>query len=294
MLPTHLYICFMATLTGKKIKDTYYGLLKTTDDTAVASSLKVITTAENTNSGLSLSTTTVKAENLQIGTVAEDSTETKTLVWDSTSKVVGYRTIPASITATSSVTVTGGSSSGVVQYTDQSGNTTDLTWVSGTNIQVSGSSADDEITVAHTKRSISKLDSGGVSLTTAAFGKYIFLDLNTMNGADITLPSAEQGAFIDFQMESGASSATTEIKAASGDVFKGRVIVYETGADDYHVDYAGATDDQISLASQGTTTGGSEGDTLRFICYDDGTWYVDGHLTTKSTVTTVAAFSAQP
>jgi len=283
----------MATLTGKKIKDTYYGLLKTTDDTAVSSSLKIITTAENTNSGLSLSTTTVKAENLQIETVAEDSTETKTLVWDSTSKVVGYRTIPASITATSSVTVTGGSSSGVVQYTDQSGNTTDLTWVSGTNIQVSGSSADDEITVAHTKRSLTKLDSG-VGLTSTSFGKYIFLDLNTMNGADITLPSAEAGAFIDFQMESGSSSATTEIKAASGDVFKGRVIIYETGADDYHVDYAGATDDQISLSSQGTTTGGSEGDTLRFICYDDGTWYVDGHLTTKSTITLAEPFSAQP
>ena len=283
----------MATLTGKKIKDTYYGLLKTTDDTAVSSSLKIITTAENTDSGLSLSTTTVKAQNLQIETVAEDSTETKTLVWDSTSKVVGFRTIPASITATSSVTVTGGTSSGVVQYTDQSGNTTDLTWVSGTNVQVSGSSTDDEITVAHTKRSVTKLDAG-VSLTSSSFGQYIFLDLNTMNGADITLPPAELGAFIDFQMESGSASASTEIKAASGDDFAGRVIVYETGADDYHVEFAQSGEDQISLSSQGTTTGGSEGDVVRFICYSDATWYVDAHLTTKNTISTVAVFGTQP
>lgn len=285
----------MATLTGKKIKDTYYGLLKTTDDTAVASSLKVITTAENTNSGLSLSTTTVKAENLQIETVAEDSTETKTLVWDSTSKVVGYRTIPASVTATSSLTVTGSSSSGVVQYTDQSGNTTDLTWASGTNIQVSGVAADDEITVAHTKRSVEKIDSSSdATLLSSAIGKYIFLDLNAMNGAALTLPSAELGAFIDFAIETGSSTATTVIKAASGDDLNGRVIVYETGADDYHVDTAPSGSDQISLAGQGTTTGGSRGDTLRFICYSDATWFVDAHLTSKSTITTVAAFGTQP
>lgn len=285
----------MATLTGKKIKDTYYGLLKTTDDLAVASSLKIITTAENTNSGLSLSTTTVKAQNLQIETVAEDSTETKTLVWDSTSKVVGFRTIPASVTATSSVTVTGSTSSGVVQYTDQSGNTTDLTWASGTNIQVSGVAADDEITVAHTKRSVGKIDSStDVGLDTSSFGKYIFLDLNAMNGAAITLPPAEGGAFIDFAIETGSATATTAIKAAPGDDMNGRVIVYETGADDYHVDYAASGNDQISLAGQGTTTGGSRGDTIRFICYSDVTWFVDAHLTSKTTITNVDVFGTQP
>ena len=91
MISTHLIIFAVKIRTWNSFwkcnKNTYQGLLKTSDAAALTSSLKVIEDGTGVDSALSLSTTTVKAESLQINTVADGSSST-VLVWDSSSKTV--------------------------------------------------------------------------------------------------------------------------------------------------------------------------------------------------------------
>ena len=53
----------MSTLSGTKIKDTYSGLLKTTDNAALSGTFKAITDGAGNNSGLELNTTYARATN---------------------------------------------------------------------------------------------------------------------------------------------------------------------------------------------------------------------------------------
>ncbi len=66
----------MGTLSGNAIKNTYQGLLKTSDAAALTSSLKVIEDGTGVDSALSLSTAAVKVETLEINTVANGSSST--------------------------------------------------------------------------------------------------------------------------------------------------------------------------------------------------------------------------
>jgi len=53
----------MSTLSGTKIKDTYSGLLKTTDNAALSGTFKAVTDGAGNNSGLELNTTYARATN---------------------------------------------------------------------------------------------------------------------------------------------------------------------------------------------------------------------------------------
>ena len=125
----------MGTLSGNAIKNTYQGLLKTSDAAALTSSLKVIEDGTGVDSALSLSTTTVKAESLQINTVDDGSSST-VLVWDSSSKTVSKRPLPIFDPITTTVT---GATDPTVTIADRAGNSTAITFSGGKGLDVTQS-----------------------------------------------------------------------------------------------------------------------------------------------------------
>lgn len=285
----------MATLSGTKIKETYTGLLKLVNNAAVDAALERVTTGEDTSTALQLSTTTVKADALQIENVSEVS-QTKTLVWNSTSKSVGYREIPSAITAVATIAVNGGSSNGVVRFTDNAAADTDITFDTGNNIQISGDTASDTITIESTNRAVveARPESSNIGLSPSAVsGAHVLLDLSSLAaGGEITLPPAAEGLYLSIQIKAKSTSAT-KIKAGSGDHFKGRIVLMESGTSAHAVDTAESTGDLvINIESDSTTTGGGFGDVLHFVCENDTTWFVHGTLFTSGTIGTPAIFSA--
>ena len=283
----------MATLSGTKIKETYTGLLKLQENGAVDSSLERVTTGEDTATALQLSTTTVKADALHIENVSEVS-QTKTLVWNSSTKSVGYREIPSAITAVATIAVTGGSSNGVVRFTDNAAANTDITFDTGNNIQISGDTASDTITIESTNRKVSTVSptNANIGIASSLAGAHVFLDLTSLaaNG-EVTLPPAVAGRYMSIQILK-QSTSPTKIKASSGDHFKGRIVLMESGADGHGVDTAaGDTDVVINIDSDSTTTGGGFGDVLHFVCLDATTWFVHGTLMTSGTIGTPAIFA---
>jgi len=284
----------MPTLSGTKIKDTYTGLLKLLNNAAVDASLERVTTGENTSTALQLSTTTVKADALQIENVSEVS-QTKTLVWNSTSKSVGYREIPSAITAVATIAVNGGSSNGVVRFTDNAAADTDITFDTGNNIQISGDAASDTITIESTNRAVSTVapTSSNVGLNPSSVsGAHVLLDLSDLaSGGEITLPPAAEGLYLSIQIKAKSTSAT-KIKANSGDHLKGRIVLMESGSSAHAVDTASTTTSSvINIDSDSTTTGGGFGDVLHFVCQDATTWFVHGTLFTSGTIGSPAIFA---
>ena len=79
----------MATLTGAQIKDTYTGLIKTTDNAGITSSLKRITDGAGASTALQLSDSKLRADALEVNTVVENNSRTKLLNWDSSDGVIG-------------------------------------------------------------------------------------------------------------------------------------------------------------------------------------------------------------
>ena len=93
----------MATLSGTRLKDTYTGLLKTSDASNFTSSLKVIQDGSGNDSALSLSTSTVKAAALQVNTITGGSTSSKALVWNDSTKAIEHRTFPSNSTVSTTL-----------------------------------------------------------------------------------------------------------------------------------------------------------------------------------------------
>ena len=283
----------MATLSGTKIKETYTGLLKLVNNAAVDGTLERVTTGEDTATALQLSTTTVKADALHIDSVIERSI-TKTLVWNSSTKEVGYREIPASITAVATITVTGGASNGVVRFTDNAAATTDITFNNGSNIQVIGDASANTITIESTKRSVQSVSptNANIGLATSVYGSHVLLNLTSLaGGGEIALPPAVEGAYFTIQIKAKSTSAT-KIKTSAGDFFGGRVIVL--GPTNTHgVDTSSGTPNTVvNIDSNATTTGGGLGDMLHFVCEDATTWHVSGTLVTSGSIGTLGVFSA--
>ena len=118
----------MATLSGNSIKNTYQGLLKTSDSAAVSGTLKTIEDGSGNSTALSISSTAVKAAALEIDAPLKASS-TNVLVWDASTKSVGYRTLPVFETVTATVT---GATNPTLAIADSGGTTSSLVF-SGTD-----------------------------------------------------------------------------------------------------------------------------------------------------------------
>lgn len=278
----------MATLAGKKVKDTYAGMLKTSDESALTASLKVVQDGLGNESALSLSTTEAKVEALKINTVSAD-TSTKVLVWDDSTKDVGYKTFSTFDSVDVSVA---GTSSPNFTITDNNSNSTTITFSGGNGIAMSRQN--ETFTVSLSDRP-TKSVSDTTTLTSEDTGKLVIVDAATLGGKTITLPGAVAGRELEFVIED-ESNTQFKIQAASGDKVIGRVIIADgtsvkTDRETKTTADAGVIN-ELRLDANSTTTGGRVGDRFTMRCVDSTYWLVSAELTTDGTLTAASGFFA--
>lgn len=290
----------MATLSGNSIKDSYQGLLKTSDNAAISSSLKTIQDGAGNDTGISLSSTTLRASSLEINS-ATRSGSTNVLVWDSSSKSVGFRTLPTFETVTTTVT---GSTDPTVTIADSAGNSTAIVFSGGSGVDITQSS--NTITFATPVQQQVEV-TGAVSLPSTVDGKTVLLDGDSINGATITLPSVTAGAYLKLLFTTTKGTAfkiQTSDAGTSGTVqrFYGKVVVQSTTADDkvavQRVTTSGNSYDfdTLTLDGDSATSGGCEGDCIELHGVDIGgtvMWLIDARLsTTNGTPSAIAVVGA--
>lgn len=277
----------MATLAGTRVKDTYQGMLKTSDASSLTTSLKVIEDGIGNSSALSLSTTTVKAESLEINTVTSGSTSGNALVWNSTSKAVEYRAFPSNETVTTTV---GGTTSPTITIEAADASSTTVTFSSRSGLQYTRSGntffigrGDETITNISVDTTLSSTDSGTTYYVTNLSG--------TLN---ITLPAAATGVNFKIILKK-ISGGEVNILTASGDYFFGKAFVTSnaaTGQSRVKTLAENASNNVINLDPDGSDSGGNTGDVIDLLAVDSTNWLVNASLTTSSS--TVGALSVFP
>ena len=279
----------MATLSGTVIKNTYQGLLKTSDSAAISGTLKTIQDGSGNDTALSISSTSVRASTLEINTPVR-AASTNVLVWDSTTKSVGYRTLPVFETVTTTVT---GSTDPTVAISDSGGNSTSIVFTGGNGIDITQSS--NTITFANTTETVNTI-SGAGGLTTADSGKVHLLDSNALAGGTVTLPTCAAGLYFKFLFITTSNTEFNIVTAnagTSGTVqrFIGKVSVESTTDDQRAVQIVANTgnsydNDTLSLDGDSATSGGAQGDVIEIYgatISSVATWVVDARLTTSHT-----------
>ena len=283
----------MGTLSGNRIKSTYQGLLKTTDAANLTSSLKVIEDGSGNSSALSLSTTEVKVAGLKIGsgpTSLATGTETDVLIIASDG-TIKKRAFPSASTVTTS---TSGTASPQITVAKSTGSSKTVTFNSGGGITLSRNSATDTITIA----ADSAVPTMSTLTTTAGVqasdGSVVYLlDVNSINGGTISLPSiSAAGDNLKFVVSTEKSTAMT-IKSASGDKFFGKVTLDKSDGSSRAIqnNVKSGSNNTITLAATSASSGGKAGDVIECIAVDTEFWLVNANLTTTGAATSCDVFS---
>jgi len=290
----------MGTLSGNAIKNTYQGLLKTSDSAALTSSLKVIEDGTGVDSALSLSTTAVKVETLQINTLSEGSSNT-VLVWDSSAKTVSKRPLPIFDPITTTVT---GASNPTVTIADRAGNSTAIQFAAGNGLSITQSS--NVITIGKGSETISTVSASG-SLTAADSGKVIYLDATSLGSGRITLPTCAAGLYFKFVLTSDSGTPfkiSTSDHSATTDTtnyFYGTVSTIsltddKTASQRVTSATAAAAEqnyDTLSFDGDSATSGGLVGDVIELFGTSTTAWLVRAVIrTTHTTPSSVAVIGA--
>lgn len=266
----------MATLSGTRLKDTYTGLLKTSDASSLTGTLKVIQDGAGNNSALSLSTTTVKCDSLQLNSVTSGSTSTKVLVWDSSTKDVEYRTLPVFESITTTVA---GTTSPTITIEDAAGTSKTVTFNGQDGIGLSRSG--DTINIFRSTATINEINSAtALAGASSDSGSDYFVDASA-GTFDITLPSCGAGLRYTFYVTDNASTGFRIVTKSSADVFTGRLILMSTTGDQTEIAVPGGGDYQMTLKESGDAgTGGGPGDKIEVIALDGTNWLVTGTIHT--------------
>lgn len=277
----------MATLSGTRLKDTYTGLLKTSDSSSLTGTLKVVQDGAGNNSALSLSTTTVKCDSLQLNSVTSGSTSTNVLVWDSSTKDVEYRTLPVFESITTTVA---GTTSPTITIEDAAGTSKTITFNGQDGIGLSRSG--DTINIFRSTSTINEISSG-VALAGASSdsGSDYFVDASA-GTFDIVLPSCGAGLRYTFYIDANAATGFRIVTKSSADVFKGRIVLVSTTGDQTEVAIPDSDDYQMTFKESGDAgTGGSDGDRIEVIALNDSQWLVTGTVyTTEANPTGTTLF----
>lgn len=130
------------TLAGSQIRNTYIGLLKTSDNSAV-STLKTISDGAGNDTALKISSSLVDVASLSIQSVTQAAGATKMLMWNDSTKDVNWRSYnPSGVNAISSTTVTTPYEGAEIQL--DAGAT--CIFEAGANIQITGTA--NRVTIA--------------------------------------------------------------------------------------------------------------------------------------------------
>ena len=279
----------MATLTGAQIKDTYTGLIKTTDNAGITGSLKRITDGAGASTGIQLSSSKLRADALEINTVVENNSRTKLLNWDASDGVVGFYSF-----STADPAVSASISSDDVTITTGTNAANTFTLISGSNVTMSLSGTD--VTISATggldnlfAASIESATNTTTTLDSTTAGKTFSLGSTGATTQTINLPTAVAGLSYEFKITSDSPLTSYVIKAASGDVFTGAIALTNQGirgtqsdGSDTRLPYtliseSGTSDDTITLGP-GVTSGNGKGSYVRCIAKDADRWLIEGHV----------------
>ena len=277
----------MATLSGTRIKNTYQGLLKTSDAAALTGSLKVVQDGSGNDSALSLSTAAVKAESLQLESVTSGSSSTKVLVWDSSTKDVEYRTLPVFESVTTTV---GGTSAPTITIADAAGTSKTVTFSGGNGIGLSR--AGDTITISSGDANVINLTTG----STAMSSSNATYTVDLANLSTVALPTPAAGAQITMILTSTKGTAVTfNVKTPASQTIIGKVTLVSTTAD--------KTDTQIASAGSATSfildgdavnKGGQVGDRIELFGVSSTQWLMTAVLTTTNAAPSAPSVIDEP
>lgn len=279
----------MATLTGAQIKDTYTGLIKTTDNAGITGSLKRITDGAGASTGIQLSSAKLRADALEINTVVENNSRTKLLNWDASDGVVGFYSFSSADPA-----VSASISSDDVTITTGTNDANTFTLISGTNVTMSLSGTDVTISATGGLDNLFASSIGGPTNTTTTLdsttaGKTFALAGAGASTHTINLPTAVAGLSYEFKILSSTTLTTYVIKAASGDVLDGAIALTNQGVrgnqsdgSDTRLPYtlisqSESADDTITLGP-GVTSGNGKGSYVRCIAQNADRWLIEGHV----------------
>lgn len=289
----------MASLSATKVKDTYVGLLKTTDNTGITSTLKRVTDGAGSDTGLYLSDAKAKVDALEIVSVSQNNTRTKFLNWDASDGIVGYYDFTASDPAVSAsiasddVTITTGTNAA---------NT--FTLISGTNITLSLSGTDVTIDAATGfddwfSTSYNTTASVTPTLTSAQSGLTFDLSFTGTGTGTITLPTAAAGLRYTFVVSAQTDDrGSFTIQCGASDGFAGGLAFTNNGFRDASVEAnnrapytvhesadPSTPPTQILLDPDAVTSGGEAGTWITCVAISDSTWLVNGHVFQDKTYT---------
>jgi hypothetical protein len=276
----------MATLTGGQIKDTYTGLIKTTDNAGITGSLKRITDGAGASTGIQLSSAKLRADALEINTVVENNSRTKLLNWDASDGVVGFYSF-----STADPAVSASISSDDVTITTGTNAANNFTLVSGTNVTMSLTGTD--VTISATgglddlfARNLGQGVDASYTVATSEAGQTFTLGASSGTTTTITLPDAADGLSFEFKV---ISEGTYFIDCASGDGFKGAIALTNNGVrgslsdgSDTKLPYtmfqvAAVGDNRININGL-VTSGNHIGGYIRVVATSSSVWQVEGHL----------------
>lgn len=277
----------MATLSGTRIKNTYQGLLKTSDAAALTGSLKVIQDGSGNDSALSLSTATVKAESLQLESVTSGSSSTKVLVWDSSTKDVEYRTLPVFESVTTTVA---GTSAPTITIADAAGTSKTVTFSGGGGIGLSRSG--DTITISSGDANVINLTTG----STAMSSSNATYTVDLANLSTVALPAPSAGAQITMILTSTKGTAVTfNVKAPASQTIIGKVTLVSTTANKTDTQIASADSaTSFSLDGDAVNKGGQVGDRIELFGVSNTQWLMTAVLTTTSSSPSAPTVISEP
>ena len=277
----------MASLTGTKIKDTYQGLLKTSDNTTISTSLKKVSSGNGTESALSLSQSIVKVDALQIDSVTSGSTSTKVLTWDETTKDVEYRTLPVFESVTTTVA---GDEQPTITIEDAGGNTATVTFSGSGGIGLL--QENNTINLFPKSIDIAFIDSDTV-LTGDLQESNVAYYVNPKALSRIVLPTAVAGlTYIFYVIDADSNNWEIATQNASDELF-GKALVQSTAQDAMAIQNASQGDGYTSVVfnSSASHTGGNVGDVISCTAINDTSWFVRCCLSTQNTnPTSIATF----
>lgn len=281
-------------LSGTQIKNSYVGILKASDNTAISGSLKTITDGQGNDTALSVSTAQVKVTNLLIDSPAT-STSDQILVRDSSTGLISTRTLPNLKTvqiSTSSGTTTNGTGSAIgVTVTDSGGHASTANFQTGANMTIRSSGA--QMSFKYDNRTTVNVTAATTINGATEAGATVFLDCASLNGDTLTLPTASAGRFLRILVDVGSNTACN-INAASGDYFYGAITHISTTANKTGVQTVTRATasgtislfNQLTLDQDSDNLGGAVGSFLELTCYDDAGWHVSGKLVGNATTPT--------
>ena len=289
----------MASLSGTQIRNTYSGILKTSDSAGVTGTLKTVSDGTGADTALQISSTAVRAAKLEI-TSAPTSSINTVLVWDSHTKEILSRTLPTfeSITATTAATTNGGS----ITIADAGGSTSIIGFEDASNIAAStGNPQNPALDIAYESSSnLFRFTATGIrpaqgAITTAIApttlrGDVFSFDLSNSvhhgllsNGKILTLPLATKGLHCVIMLEK-TPHAQVHIKTSGSAKFWGSVKIYATSEASTTVISStramtgAAGGDTLFLTPNGTDSGGAQGSNITITCNYDGYWHLNAEL----------------